>query len=238
MVSLFRYVLCMIALVPSLTVAAEASWGGWQSGGAGWRSAVAIIPYYGCYSYGYPYYGAAAAVIRLTGGYGYVPNYNYGCGYLNVCGRHGRRRLYAAIQGVRRVRTHWSAPAVSSLGSPAPWVPSSPAKTVQAAPAGSGSAKSAWTPMTVPLSPSPANEPPKVTTEASGDWAKKFQQKLNTLSPDMSAASALLAQEGFRVDSGNKSATGWFLTAHDSDQRRGSVRLQSDGTKIVLTVTG
>lgn len=77
-VSLFRYVLCMIALVPSLTVAAEASWGGWQSGGAGWRSAVAIIPYYGCYSYGYPYYGAAAAVIRLTGGYGYVPNYNYG----------------------------------------------------------------------------------------------------------------------------------------------------------------
>jgi hypothetical protein len=59
---------------------------------------------------------------------------------------------------------------------------------------------------------------------------------LNQLSPDTSAASALLNQEGFRVDSGNKSATGWFLTAHDSNRRRGSIKLQSDGTKIVLTV--
>jgi hypothetical protein len=54
----------------------------------------------------------------------------------------------------------------------------------------------------------------------------------------MSAATALLAQEGFRVDGGNKSATGWFLTAHDNSQRRGNIRLQSDGAKIVLTVTG
>jgi hypothetical protein len=96
--------------------------------------------------------------------------------------------------------------------------------------------------MTVPVLRSPVNEPPKTATEESGrttnDWAKKLQQKLNTLSPDMSAASALLEQEGFRVDSGNKSATGWFLTAHDSNRRRGSIKLQSDGTKIVLTVTG
>jgi hypothetical protein len=40
------------------------------------------------------------------------------------------------------------------------------------------------------------------------------------------------------LDSGNKSATGWFLTAHDRNQRGGSIRLQSDGTKIVLTVPG
>lgn len=65
----------------------------------------------------------------------------------------------------------------------------------------------------------------------------KFELKLNQLSPDMSAASALLEQEGFRVDSGNKSATGWFLTAHDTNQRRGSI-MQSDGTKIVVTVAG
>jgi hypothetical protein len=72
----------------------------------------------------------------------------------------------------------------------------------------------------------------------STEWAKKFELRLNQLSPDMGAASALLEQEGFRVDSGNKSATGWFLIAHDRNQRRGSIKLQSDGTKIVLTVTG
>ena len=96
--------------------------------------------------------------------------------------------------------------------------------------------------MTVPISPSTATEPPKIATEQAGraasDWAKKFELRLNKLSPDMSAASAVLEQEGFRVDSGNKSATGWFLTAHDTNQRRGSIRLQSDGTKIVLTVAG
>jgi hypothetical protein len=54
----------------------------------------------------------------------------------------------------------------------------------------------------------------------------------------MGAASTLLEHEGFKVDSGNKSSTGWFLTAHDRNQRRGSIKLQSDGTKIVLTVTG
>jgi hypothetical protein len=32
-VSLLRYFLCLIAVVPSLTVAAEACWVGWQTGG-------------------------------------------------------------------------------------------------------------------------------------------------------------------------------------------------------------
>jgi len=94
----------------------------------------------------------------------------------------------------------------------------------------------------ISVSPSPSNEPPRAATEEAGraasEWVKKFELKLNQLSPDMSAASALLEQEGFRADSGNKSATGWFMTAHDSNQRRGSIKLQSDGTKIVLTVTG
>jgi hypothetical protein len=38
------------------------------------------------------------------------------------------------------------------------------------------------------------------------------------------------------MDSGNKSAAGWFLTAHDGNRHR--IELQSDGTKIALTVTG
>jgi hypothetical protein len=235
---LIRRFLCLIALAPSLTVAAKASWDGWQSGGVGWRGGIATISYYyGCYGYDYPYY--AATVIRLTGGYGYVPIYSYGYGCRSACGSYVRHRLYAAVRGVRRVRTHRSAAAVSSLGLATNRSPSSPAKTVQGA--GSALPKSAWTPMTVPVSPSPSNEPPTATEEggqAASDWAKKFELKLNQLSPDMSAATALLAQEGFRVDGGNKSATGWFLTAHDNSQRRGNIRLQSDGAKIVLTVTG
>jgi hypothetical protein len=47
------------------------------------------------------------------------------------------------------------------------------------------------------------------------EWAKEFELKLTKLSPDMQAASALLEQEGFRVNSGNKSSTGWYLTAYD-----------------------
>jgi hypothetical protein len=91
--------------------------------------------------------------------------------------------------------------------------------------------------MTVHLSLSPGNERPK-SGVASTEWVKKLELRLNQLSPDMWAASALLEQEGFRVDSGNKSATGWFLTAHDRNQHRGSIKLQSDGTKIDLTVAG
>jgi len=239
-VSSLRYFLCLIAVVPSLTVAADASWDDWRSGGSGWRGGVATTPYCSCSGNGYPFY--AATVIRLTGGYGYVTNHSYDYGYRNAYCPYVRRRLYAALRGARRVRAHRSVAAVSSLGSATTPVPSSPSKTMQAAPAGSASLKSAWTPMTVPVSPSPANERPKAATEeaerAASEWVKKIELKLNQLSPDMSAASALLEQDGFRVDGGNKSTTGWFLTAHDSNQRRGSIKLQSDGTKIVLTVTG
>ena len=91
--------------------------------------------------------------------------------------------------------------------------------------------------MTVPISASPVNEPAKTDVDST-EWTKNFELRLNQLSPDMRAASALLEQEGFKVDSGNKSATGWFLTAHDRNQRRGSIKLQSDGTKIDLTVAG
>jgi hypothetical protein len=69
------------------------------------------------------------------------------------------------------------------------------------------------------------------------EWAKQFEAKLAKLAPDMQATQALLEQEGFRVDSGNKSFTGWYLTAYDNENmNRGSVKVQSDGTKIVVTV--
>jgi len=69
------------------------------------------------------------------------------------------------------------------------------------------------------------------------EWAREFEVKLAKLAPDMQATQALLEQEGFRVDSGNKSSTGWYLTAYDvNNKNRGSIKVQSDGTKIVVTV--
>jgi hypothetical protein len=209
-------------VVASPTDTAEA--GGWYGGGGAWHSAP-TPPYYGCV-YGYPY------CIRLAGRYDYAANCGYGYPYAH--GRYLRRHLYTAVRGVRRVEAFRSAATAASSGTATTQAPSSPLKTVQRAPANSASP---WTPMTVPRSPFPANEPPKSSVDST-EWAKKFELRLNQLSPDMWAASALLEQEGFRVDSGNKSATGWFLTAHDRNQRRGSIKLQSDGTKIVLAATG
>ena len=94
MVSLLRYFLCLITVIPSLTVAAEVAWGGWRGGAA-------TSPYYGCV-YGYPYCAGTATVIRLTGCYDYAPNYSYGYGYLYAYGPYVRRHFYA-VRGVRRV---------------------------------------------------------------------------------------------------------------------------------------
>jgi hypothetical protein len=225
---LLCYFLCLITVVPPLTVAAEAAWDGWHCGAA-------TSPYCGCYGCSYPYY-AGNTVICLTGRYGYAPNYSYGYGYMYGYDPYVRDHFYAAVRGVRRMGAYRSALAASS-GAATTRAPSSPSKTVQATPADSTSPRNVWTPMTVPISPSPANEPPKTDVDST-EWAKKFELRLNQLSPDMGAASTLLEHEGFKVDSGNKSSTGWFLTAHDRNQRRGSIKLQSDGTKIVLTVTG
>jgi len=92
--SLLRYFLCLITVIPSMTVAAEAAWGGWRCGAA-------TSPYYGCV-YGYSYCAGMATVIRLTGRYDYAPNYSYGYGYLYAYGPYVRRHFYA-VRGVRRV---------------------------------------------------------------------------------------------------------------------------------------
>ena len=69
-----------------------------------------------------------------------------------------------------------------------------------------------------------------------GEWAKEFEVKLAQLAPDMQATSVLLEQEGFRVDSGNKSSSGWWLTAYNKTRRDQNIKVQSDGSKIVVTV--
>ena len=70
------------------------------------------------------------------------------------------------------------------------------------------------------------------------EWAKEFEAKLAGLAPDIQATEALLEQEGFRVDSGNKSSSGWRLTAYNKAMRQESIKVQSDGSKIVVTVAG
>jgi hypothetical protein len=230
-VSLLCHFVCLIIVVASPTDAAGADWSHWHRGDAAWRGTAVTSPYYGCV-YGYPYCAGTATVIRLTGHYDYAPNCGYGYPYAHR--PYLRRHFYAAVPGVRRVEAYRSAATAASSGTATSQASSSRSKTVQATPAHSASP---WTSMTVPISASPVNEPPKTDADST-EWAKKFELRLNQLSPDMRAASALLEQEGFRVDSGNKSATGWFLTARDRNQRRGSIKLQSDGTKIVLAATG
>src|SRR6516225_8937672 len=181
-----------------MTVAAEAAWGGWRGGGGGWRGVVVTSLYDGWY--GYP--------IRVTRIYGYASNYCYGYGYPYAYSHNVHHQFYVAVHGVRRVRDYRSVAAATS-GAATTRAPSSPSKTVQVASRSSASPGNVWTPMTVPISPSPANEPPKTNVDST-EWAKKFELKLNQISPDMGAASALLEREGFKVDSGNKSATGWF----------------------------
>ena len=226
MVSLLCYFVCLVTAVPPRTVAAEAAWDGLHDGGGGWRG-VAVTTLHDSW-YGYP--------IRFTWVYGYAPNHCYGYGYPYAYSPYVHHQFYLAIRGVRRVRDY-RAVAASTSGAATTHAPSSPSKTMQAAPADTASLRNVWTPMTVPLSQSPANESPKSDADST-EWAKKLELRLNRLSPDMWAASALLEQEGFKVDSGNKSATGWFPTAHDRNQRRSSIKLQSDGTKIDLTVAG
>jgi hypothetical protein len=46
-----------------------------------------------------------------------------------------------------------------------------------------------------------------------------------------------LSEKGFWVDGGNKSPTGWWLTANNRNTGR-SIRVQSDGTKLVVTAEG
>jgi hypothetical protein len=169
MVSLLCYFVCLVTAVPPRTVVAEAAWHGVHGGGGGWRGVVVTSLYDGWY--GYP--------IRLTRIYDYASDYCYGYGYPYAYS-HNVHQFYVAVHGVRRVRDYRSVAAASSGAA----TTSSPSKTVQAVLAISASPRNVWTPMTVPISPSPANEPPKSDVDST-EWAKKFQLRLNQLSPDM-----------------------------------------------------
>jgi allophanate hydrolase subunit 2 len=65
---------------------------------------------------------------------------------------------------------------------------------------------------------------------------KELEAEMAPLASDMWATQRRLERKGYRVDSGNKSPTGWWLTANNKNISPGSIRVQSDGTKIVVTV--
>ncbi len=70
------------------------------------------------------------------------------------------------------------------------------------------------------------------------DWTKELEAELAPLAADMWGTQKRLEEKGFRVDSGNKMPNGWWLTANNRNMSQGSIKVKSDGTKIVVTVEG
>jgi hypothetical protein len=70
------------------------------------------------------------------------------------------------------------------------------------------------------------------------EWTKELESELTALAPDMWATQKRLEGKGFRIDSGNKTSAGWWLTANNPNMSHGSIKVESDGTKIVVTVAG
>jgi hypothetical protein len=69
-------------------------------------------------------------------------------------------------------------------------------------------------------------------------WTKDLEAELATLALDMWATQKRLEGKGFRIDSANKTSGGWWLTANNPNMSHGSIKVESDGTKIVVTVAG
>jgi hypothetical protein len=73
-----------------------------------------------------------------------------------------------------------------------------------------------------------------VTATKPNDSTKSLEVELAPLASDMWGTQKRLEEKGFRVNRGNKSATGWWLTANNRNTGR-SIKVQSDGTKLGVT---
>ena len=73
-----------------------------------------------------------------------------------------------------------------------------------------------------------------VTATNPDEETKELEAELAPLASDMWGTQKRLEEKGFRVDRGNKSATGWWLTANNRNTSR-CIKVQSDGAKIVVT---
>ena len=68
-------------------------------------------------------------------------------------------------------------------------------------------------------------------------WTEGLEADLAALASDMWGTQQRLMEKGFRVEGGNKSHSGWWLTAADRGTSR-RIGVQSDGTKVVVTAEG
>ena len=68
-----------------------------------------------------------------------------------------------------------------------------------------------------------------ITTPRGG---QDLEAELASLPSDMWATQKRLEEKGFRVDSGNKMPSGWWLTANNRNMSHGSIKVKSDGAKI------
>jgi len=73
-----------------------------------------------------------------------------------------------------------------------------------------------------------------VATANPDEETKELETELAPLASDMWGTQKLLEEKGFRVYRGNKSATGWWLTANNRNITR-SIKVQSDGVKLVVS---
>ena len=69
------------------------------------------------------------------------------------------------------------------------------------------------------------------------EWTKELEAELATLASDMWGTQKRLEEKGFKVDSGNKMPSRWWLTANNRNMGH-SIKVQSDGTKLVVTIEG
>ena len=114
------------ASVPSLSVPANAAWGGWHGGWGGWHGggwgwggvglglaagalvgAALTAPYWGGYGYpygyGYPAYAYGYGYPAYGYGYGYGPSVGYGYNYGTRYAYHPRVYAHRHYAGVHRV---------------------------------------------------------------------------------------------------------------------------------------
>jgi len=72
-----------------------------------------------------------------------------------------------------------------------------------------------------------------VATTNTDDSTKSLEAELAPLASDMWGTQKRLEEKGFRVNRGNKSSIGWWLTANNRNTGR-SIKVQSDGTKLTV----
>jgi hypothetical protein len=78
---------------------------------------------------------------------------------------------------------------------------------------------------------------PKQMGNTQDQWISGLEEDLAPLASDMWGTQKQLVAKGFRVDGGNKSSTGsWWLTANHPSLNHRSIKVQSDATRIIVTV--